>query len=100
MQAITASVIAAALLVPTLAVAQDSQPPGRVGNVWDNKSHQPTQSEVTQQEKAAGLGGSAAAERQQTEELEELDKQVLERAQQGAKDGILNGTEATKPLPP
>ena len=99
-----AFVITAAMLAPLPAWAQTAPsgtaPPVREGNVWGNVSHQPTESEVRAQEKAAGLLGSAQQQRQQADELEQLDRQVLQRAQQGTNDGVMNGTEATKPLPP
>jgi hypothetical protein len=96
-----AFLIAAGLLVPLAALGQngtdDSQPPARVGNVWNNQAHQPTRKEVREQEEAAGLRGTEKQERARTDELEQLDREVLERARQGTNDGVMNGTAATTP---
>jgi TolA-binding protein len=104
MQARAAFLVAATLLLPTLALAQaapaDGQPPAREGNVWGSVSHQPTEGEVREQEKAAGLLGAKEQQRQRADEVNELDRQILQRAQQGMNDGVLNGSAATKPLPP
>ncbi len=100
MHAIPAAVIAAIVLAPGLAAAQDSMPPSRLGNIWDNQAHQPTRDDTTEQEKAAGLRADPAAERRRADEVQQLDKQVLQRAQQGTNDGVMSGTEAAKPLPP
>jgi hypothetical protein len=100
MHAMFAFAVAAALLLPVLAHAQQDQPQARVGNVWNNASHQPTQSEVSQQEKAAGVALRRDQQRQTADELQELDRQVMQRALQGTNDGVLNGTAALRPLPP
>ena len=102
MHARFASAVALMLLlsVPAPAQTQQDQPQARIGNVWNNASHQPTQSEVSQEEKAAGIAPRPGQQRQTTDELQELDRQVMQRAQQGSDDGVLNGTAAVRPLPP
>ncbi len=100
MNAIFASAIAATLLLPAPARAQQDQPQARVGNVWNNASHQSTASEIARQEKAAGVALPPGEQRQNTDELQELDRQVMQRALQGTNDGVLNGSAALRPLSP
>lgn len=92
----------ALMLLPVTALAQTQQdkPQAQVGNVWNNASHQPTQSAVSQAEKAAGVALRPGQQRQATDELQELDRQVMQRALQGSNDGVLNGTAALRPLTP
>lgn len=100
MHAMVAFAVAATLLLPVLAHAQQDQPQARVGNIWNNQAHQPTQDEVSQQEKAAGVAPRPGQQRQTADELQELDRQVMQRALQGKDDGVLNGSAALRPLPP
>lgn len=89
----------ALLVAPTLAVAQQNAPPQRLDNIWDGKSHQPPPDELRQREQAAGLRGSQTQQRARDEEVNALDKQILERARQGGKDGVMNGSAASAPPP-
>ena len=106
MKALVAAALAAAVLGPTLAVAQqgaqqgtqEGQPPQRLDNIWNGKSHEPAPGAVRQREEAAGLRGSPAQQRSRDDEVNALDKQILERAQQGGNDGVMNGSAATAPL--
>lgn len=103
MKALVAAALAAAMLGPTLAAAQqgaqEGQPPQRLDNIWNGKSHEPAPDAVRQREEAAGLRGSPAQQRSRDEEVNTLDKQILERAQQGGNDGVMNGSAATAPSP-
>ena len=101
MNVLTVSAIAAFafLFAPALAGAQDAQAPAQVGNRWGGEAHQPTREQVRQQEQAAGLRANANKERQRAEEVDQLDKDVMQRAQQGSNDGVLNGSAAIAPPP-
>lgn len=86
MSRLISSICAAVLFLPALTAAQEPaqpQEPARIGNIWGNEAHQPTRADVREQEKAAGLRGSATQEQQRTNEIEQLEKQVLQGTQQG-----------------
>jgi hypothetical protein len=83
---------AAAIFVPAPTSAQQGQPPSRIGNIWDSQSHQPTRGEVREEEQSAGLRGSAAQERQETDEVEEIAGEVLRRAEHEEGNGMPGGT--------
>ena len=83
--------------MPPAVAQQAGQPPPQVGNRVDSKDLQPSRSEVRQEEQAAGLRGTPGQEEHRADEVEQLDKQVMQRAQQGSNDGVMNGTAATKP---
>jgi hypothetical protein len=78
-----ALVLGAALLVAPAALrAQpalpgDSPPPPRIGNIWDNMPHQPTEADVGAAEQEMGLAGSPQYEKQMNKELEDLSNQLL-----------------------
>jgi hypothetical protein len=54
--------------------------PSRDANVWDWRAHQPTQAEVVQREKAAGIAASPSQRDSSDAALEQLYRQALERA--------------------
>lgn len=97
MRILAAATLAAALAAPALALAQQGATPDRLGNIWDGKSHQPAPDELRAREQAAGLRGTQAQQRARDDEVNTLDKQILQRAQQGGNDGVMNGTAATAP---
>ncbi len=113
MRAIPKFVCVAALLLPGLAAAQTSpatqtpsadqpppadQAPPRIGNVWNNQSHEPDRSAVHQEEKQSGVLGTPAQQQTRRDEVETLDKDILQRAQQ-SHDGVMSGRAATAPTP-
>ena len=92
---------ATALLLPEVALAQPAppdQPPPRIGNVWNNQSHQPDRGQVGQQEKQAGLRGTPAGQQARRDEMDRLNAEILQRAQQ-THDGVMSGKAATEPTP-
>lgn len=57
-----------------------SQPLAREDNIWGGKAHQPTQSEVIQQERLAGLALPSQQERSENHEVESLYQSLLHRS--------------------
>ncbi len=88
-------IFAAALLLPLAAIAQT--PPTHIDNVWNSRSHQPTEAEVGEREAAAGDRLNQAERQENADELQQLDRDILERAQQGMNDGVMSGDAATEP---
>ena len=88
------------LLVPPALRAQPAQAPGspgpqwdspappRIGNIWDNLPHQPTQGDVGAAEQELGLGSSAQHEQQVDKELKDLGDELLNAEQ---RDQAVNG---------
>ena len=77
--AAAALLLAAATLAPERASAQ--QPPSRIGNRWDSLSHQPTQGDIGAAEQERGLAPGTEHDRAISEELQRLDRQLLEQEQ-------------------
>lgn len=67
-------------LLPGWALGQE-QPPSRIGNRWDSLSHQPTQGEVGAAEREHGLAPPTEHDRAIDEDLERLDRQLLNQEQ-------------------
>jgi hypothetical protein len=68
----------AALLAASVAGFAQAQTPTREGNIWDWRNHQPTEADVEQKEKAAGVAPSAS-ERASTAATENhLDRKLLD----------------------
>jgi hypothetical protein len=71
--------IAVALVAPprsSLAQAQQQQPPPREDNIWGGKAHQPSEAEVLQREKDAGIARSAGNQQDVEQNLSEPHKRV------------------------
>ncbi len=83
MHVIFASAAAAALLFPTFAAAQEQPPPARLGDIWNGQDHVLPPGQIHAQEKSAGVALSPAQQRGQTDEVEQLEKQVLQGARHG-----------------
>jgi hypothetical protein len=81
-----------ALLLPLLAtspaLAQDV--PTRNGNVWDGQRHEPTPGAVQNGERAAGIAVSPQRQRQQNDEVEQLNDELQLRARR----------DVERPVPP
>ncbi len=87
------------LLLPGIAGAQPPPPPpAQNGNVWNSQSHEPAPGPTRERETAAGLRGTPAEQHQKTDEVEHLDTQIQQRAQQ-THDGVMSGRAATEPTP-
>jgi hypothetical protein len=63
-----------------------AQPPGREDNIWGGKAHQPTQSEVFQQERSKGLALPAQRDRSENDEVEGLYQSLLRQSAQPPDD--------------
>jgi hypothetical protein len=80
--------VAAALAVPTqasLAQAQQQkqQPPAREDNVWGGVAHQPTEPQVLQQEKAAGVSQSPQQQKATNQDVEQLYQNLINNTPSG-----------------
>jgi hypothetical protein len=59
------------------AVFAGTQPSAREDNIWGGKAHQPTQSEVVQQERLEGLALPPQRERLENDRVESLYQSLL-----------------------
>ena len=71
------------LLAPWLAAAQGQQAPARLDNIWDSEDHPMPRAQTHTEEKAAGVALPPAERRTQDDEVERLDRQVLQGADEG-----------------
>ncbi len=76
-------VFAAVLLISGAAIAQDQQAPERLDNIWNGKAHALPPDQTRAEEKAAGIAPSPTRQRDETEEVERLERQLLEGAHEG-----------------
>lgn len=76
------AILAASVLLPVVAAAQD-QGPARLDNIWNGKSHALPPAEIHAQEKSAGVALDPAQRKSQTDEVEELAKQLLQQTHEG-----------------
>jgi hypothetical protein len=77
-----AAVLIMALALPHgVALGQTRQLPEE-GNRWGSRAHQPTQTEVTQQEQSAGIARSPQQQRETNNELESLGQKLTKAPQQ------------------
>ncbi|MBV9653214.1 MAG: hypothetical protein JOZ42_01490 [Acetobacteraceae bacterium] len=74
--------LAAALLLPSLAPAQPAQaPPSRNANIWNGEAHEPNPSGVESRERRAGIAPDSQQQQQLNNEVEKLDRKLERRAQ-------------------
>ncbi len=89
-------------LLAAAAAAQTTRAPGAApsqnADTWDGVRHAPG-ADLPGQEQAAGVALPPAQRHGQTDEVEQLQGQILRRAQQGTHDGIADGSAATQPAP-
>ena len=76
----TAIICTAALAImlgalPGLAAAQQG---GREDNIWGGKAHQPTESEVVQQEKSAGIALPPQQQQRANDDVESLYQNLMQ----------------------
>lgn len=68
------------------AVAQDvpppPAPPARNGNVFDSTAHEPNAGATTAQERASGVAPTQQQQQSESNQVEQLDRQIEQRAQQ------------------
>jgi hypothetical protein len=75
----------------------DTQPSAREDNIWGGKAHQPTQSEVVQQERLDGLALTPQRDRLENDEVETLYQSLLQVPV--SKSSITSGTAAIPATP-
>jgi hypothetical protein len=63
----------------TLASAEQGEPPARIGNIYGGLDHQPTQSEVQDRERAAGVGANTVQQQRNAATVDQLYEQLLGR---------------------
>jgi len=63
----------------TLANAEQGGPPARIDNIYGGLDHQPTQSEVQDRERAAGVGANTAQQQRNAATVDQLYEQLLGR---------------------
>ena len=66
--------------LPGLAAAQQR---AREDNIWGGKAHQPTESEVAQQEKSAGVALPTQEQEQSNDEVEKLYQNLMQGEPRG-----------------
>jgi hypothetical protein len=62
-----------------LASAESGGPPARIDNIYGGRDHQPTQSEVEDRERAAGLGLDTSQQQRNAATVDRLYEQLLGR---------------------
>jgi hypothetical protein len=77
---IPALALAVALLAVPAATFGQTPVPSRDANVWGWHDHQPTQAEVMQRERAAGVAASPSRRDSAEDTVDELYRQTLERS--------------------
>jgi hypothetical protein len=71
-------ILAVAVLAAPVAAFAQAEPPVRVGNIWNWNDHQPTETEVQRQEKAAGIAPTPSHESSDTATLSQIYHQLLD----------------------
>jgi hypothetical protein len=77
---VSALALAVALLAAPVATFGQTPAPSRDANVWDWRDHQPTQAEVVQKEKAAGIAASPSQRDSSAATVDQLYRQLLDRS--------------------
>jgi len=77
---IPALALTVALLAVPAATFGQTPTPSRDANVWGWHDHQPTQAEVVQRERAAGVAVSPSQRDSSAATVDELYRQILERS--------------------
>jgi hypothetical protein len=70
-------VLLAALLAAPIAAFAQAQTPTRVGNIWGWQDHQPTETQVQREEKAAGIAPTPSQESSELATLNQIYRQLL-----------------------
>lgn len=71
--------MAVALLLPPATTLAQTGAPTREGNTWDWRDHQPTKTEVSRMEKAAGIAPAPSQNASNTANVEALYQQLMRR---------------------
>jgi hypothetical protein len=75
---LSAMTLAAALLAAPAAAFAQAQMPTREGNIWDWRDHQPTEAQVQQKEKAAGVAPTLSQRDATSDTVNRLYRQLLD----------------------
>jgi hypothetical protein len=75
---LVAPVLVSAQPVSAPPVSAQTQQPSREDNIWGGRAHQPTQADVNQQEKAAGIAPPQQSEQRATVEVESLYQSLIQ----------------------
>jgi len=73
-----AAALAAMLFALPLTALAQTQQPGREDNIWGGKDHQPTQSEVGQEEKSEGIALPPQNQQRANDEVESLYQSLIQ----------------------
>jgi hypothetical protein len=71
-------ILAVALLAAPVAAFAQAQPPTRIDNIWNWHDHQPTETQVQREEKAAGIAPTPSQEWSDAATLSRLYRQLLD----------------------
>ena len=74
---------ALAIILGVLSGLAVAQQPAREDNIWGGKAHQPTESQVVQQEESAGIGLPAQQQTRQNDEVEDLYRNLMQGEPRG-----------------
>ena len=74
---IPSMVLAVALLAAPVAALAQAQPPRRVANIWNWHAHQPTETQVQREEKAAGIAPTPSQVASDVATLNQIYRQLL-----------------------
>jgi hypothetical protein len=93
-----------ALLAASAASFAQAQTPTREGNIWDWRDHQPTEAQVDQKEKAAGVAPTASEKASTVATENHLDRRLLNGAAETprplGKDGSVDRSPSPDPNTP
>ena len=70
-------VLAVALLAAPVTAFAQAQPPRRVSNIWNWHDHQPTETQVQREEKAAGVAPTPSQVAADTATLSQIYRQLI-----------------------
>jgi hypothetical protein len=77
---IPTAILALALLAAPAAALAQTQVPAREGNIWDWRDHQPTEAQIQQNEKAAGVAPTPSQKDSTSATVDQLYRQLLDRS--------------------
>jgi hypothetical protein len=74
-----------------------TEPPSRIGNIWDGRAHEPDPSAVESDLKAKGYAVSPQRNRVVTDEVEDLYQQLIQGENGGGQQTASGGPAAARP---
>jgi hypothetical protein len=75
---IPARVLAIALFAAPITAFAQTETPTRVDNIWNGRDHQPTEAQVRQKERAAGIAPTPSRDAAEAATLNQINRQLLE----------------------